>query len=230
MRSGPSAARSRPSPISPRLRCCREGTAEPIVVDLRELLAKSVSPSDMVLKANDRIVIPYLRFSVFVSGAVEKPGTYPYAPGRTYHYYVTLAGGSTQDAPDKIYITDVNGKMRDQKEAIQSEDRIFLIPADVMVQGAVFAPGSFSYREGLPISYYLNLAGGIDPERNGSRKVRHYDSSGNRRKAGAPVMPGDRLYVPNNSFVYNFNRYAPIFVTILGIIFTSLEIYNILPQ
>jgi protein involved in polysaccharide export with SLBB domain len=208
----------------------REGTAEPIVVDLRELLAKSVSPSDMVLKANDRIVIPYLRFSVFVSGAVENPGTYPYAPGRTYHYYVTLAGGSTQDAPDKIYITDVNGKMRDKKEAIQSEDRIFLIPADVMVYGAVFMPGSFSYREGLPISYYLNLAGGIDPERNSSRKVRHYDSSGNRQKAEDPVMSGDRLYVPNNSFVYNFSRYAPIFVTILGIVYTSLDIYRILPR
>jgi len=206
----------------------REGTAGPRVVDLRELLARSVSPSDMALKANDRIVIPYLSFSVFVSGAVEKPGTYPYAPGRTWHYYVTLAGGSTQDAPDKVYITDVNGKMRDQKEVIQAEDRIFLIPADVMVQGAVFAPGSFSYREGLPTTYYINLAGGIDPERNSSRKIRHYDSSGNRREESAQVMAGDRLYVPNTSFVYNFNRYAPIIVTIVGILLSSMEIYDIL--
>ena len=43
-------------------------------------------------------------------------------------------------------------------------------------------------------------------------------------------MAGDRLYVPNNSFVYTFNRYAPIFVTILGIIYTSLEIYSMWPQ
>jgi protein involved in polysaccharide export with SLBB domain len=199
-------------------------------VDLRDLLTSSVSPADIVLKANDRIVIPYLRFSVFVSGAVEQPGTYPYAPGRTYSYYVTLAGGSTQDAPEKIYITDVNGKMRDLKEAIQSEDRIFLIPADVMVQGAVFSPGSFSYREGLPISYYLNLAGGIDPERNCNRKVRHYDSLGERRKAGDPILSGDRLYVPNNSFVYAFNRYSPLFVVIVGLVYTSVEIYSLLPR
>jgi polysaccharide biosynthesis/export protein len=208
----------------------REGISEPIVVDLRDLLTSSISPVDMVMKANDRIVIPYLRFSVFVSGAVEAPGTYPYAPGRTYHYYVALAGGSSQDAPDNIYITDVNGNMRDQKEAIQSEDRIFLIPAEVMVQGAVFAPGRFSYREGLPVSYYVNLAGGIDPERNGGRKARHYDSSGNRQKAGAPVMPGDRLYVPNNDFFYTFNRYVPILLMIVDIIYTSVEVYNLMPR
>ena len=206
----------------------REGTPEPIVVDLRELLEKSVSASDLALEPNDRIVIPYYRFSVFVSGAVKDPGTYPYAPGKTYHYYVTLAGGSSQDAPDKVYITDVSGNMRDSTEAIRSEDRIFLIPADVMVQGAVFDPGSFSYREGLPIAYYLNLAGGIDPQRNGNRKVRHYDSLGKPREASALVMPGDRLYVPNNNFVYAFNRYAPILVTIVGLVLTSVQIYNAL--
>lgn len=208
----------------------REGVAQPVVVDARQLLEKAVSPADIVLKANDRVVIPYLRFSVFVSGAVENPGTYPYAPGRTYHYYITLAGGSSQDAPDKVYITDVNGKMREQKEVIQPEDRIFIIPAEVMVQGAVFAPSSFSYREGLPVWYYINLAGGIDPERNSNRKILHYDSSGNRKQDGAQVAAGDRLYVPNTSFVYNFNRYAPMVVTILGLVLTSLEIYSMWPQ
>jgi protein involved in polysaccharide export with SLBB domain len=207
----------------------RAGQAEPVIVDLRELLARSVSPADMALRANDRIVIPLLRFSVFISGAVENAGTYPYAPGRTYHYYVTLAGGSTQDAPEKIFITDVNGRMRDQREAIQSEDRIFVIPADVMVQGAVFTPGSFSYREGLPASYYVNLAGGIDPERNGTRSVKVYDSLGKRRKADDPVKAGDRIYVPNNGFVYNFNRYAPILLTVVTIINLVLDSYDLLP-
>ena len=207
----------------------RAGQAEPVIVDLRELLARSVSPADMALRANDRIVIPLLRFSVFISGAVENAGTYPYAPGRTYHYYVTLAGGSTQDAPEKIFITDVNGRMRDQREAIQSEDRIFVIPADVMVQGAVFTPGSFSYREGLPASYYVNLAGGIDPERNWNRQVKVYDSLGKRRKAADPVKAGDRIYVPNNGFVYNFNRYAPIFLTMVTIINLVLDSYDLLP-
>jgi len=208
----------------------RAGQAEPITVDLRELLARSVAPSDMPLRANDRIVIPLLRFSVFISGAVENPGTYPYAPGRTYHYYVTLAGGSTQDAPEKIFITDVNGRMRDQREAIQSEDRIFVIPADVMVQGAVFSPGSFSYREGLPASYYVNLAGGIDPERNGNRKFRVYDSLGKRRESSELVKAGDRIYVPNNGFMYNFTRYSPLVVTLLGIVLTSLEIWDLVPR
>jgi polysaccharide export outer membrane protein len=204
----------------------RKGNAEPIFVDLRELLSKSVSPSDMPLQANDRIVIPLLRFSVFVSGAVEKPGTFPYAPGRTYHYYVILAGGSTQDAPGKIFITDVNGKMRDQKEVIQSEDRIFVIPAAVMVQGAVFSPGSFSFRDGLPVSYYVNLAGGIDPERNFNGNVRVYDSAGKARKATAPLMPGDRIYVPSNGFLYNLDKYASLVATIIGIGVNAIILYN----
>ncbi|MCX6377591.1 MAG: SLBB domain-containing protein [Armatimonadetes bacterium] len=204
----------------------RQGSADPIFVDLRELLSKSVSPSDMPLQANDRIVIPLLTFSVFVSGAVEKPGTYPFAPGRTYHYYVILAGGSTQDAPGKIFITDVNGNMRDQKEPIRSEDRIFVIPATVLVQGAVFAPGSFPYREGLPVSYYVNLAGGVDPERNSGGRVRLFDSTGKARKATAPLMPGDRIYVPPNSFVYNLNMYASLVAVIIGIGIDALIIYN----
>ncbi len=180
----------------------RQGRADPITVDLRELLASRVSPSDMVLQPNDRIVIPLLSFSVFVSGAVGKPGTYPYAPDRTYEYYVTLAGGSNQDAPEKILITDVHGKMRDQKEVIRTEDRIYVIPAEVMVQGAVFAPGTFAYREGLPVTYYVNLAGGINPEKNREETVLVYDSLGNRRKADEPVRPGDRIYAPDNSFLY----------------------------
>jgi protein involved in polysaccharide export with SLBB domain len=204
----------------------RQGSADPIFVDLRELLSKSVSSSDMPLQANDRVVIPLLSFSVFVSGAVEKPGTYPFAPGRTYHYYVILAGGSTQDAPGKIFITDVNGKMRDQKEVIQSEDRIFLIPATVMVQGAVFSPGSFSFRDGLPVSYYVNLASGIDPERNFNGKVRVYDSAGKARNATAPLMPGDRIYVPSNGFLYNLTKYLPLFGTVVAVVVNSILIYN----
>ncbi len=204
----------------------RQGSTEPIFVDLHELLSKSVSSSDMPLQANDRVVIPLLSFSVFVSGAVEKPGTYPFAPGRTYHYYVILAGGSTQDAPGKIFITDVNGKMRDQKEVIQSEDRIFVIPATVMVQGAVFSPGSFPFRDGLPVSYYVNLASGIDPERNFNGKVRVYDSVGKARKETAPLMPGDRIYVPSNGFLYNLTKYLPLIGTVVAVIVDSIIIYN----
>jgi len=133
----------------------REGTSGSIPVNLQELLTNSVSSADMILKANDRVVIPFLRYSVYVSGAVARPGTYPYSPGRAHSYYVTLAGGSTQDAPDRVVITDVHGTVRDKNAFIQPEDTVQLLPADVMVYGAVFAPGTFSYREGLPISYVI---------------------------------------------------------------------------
>jgi hypothetical protein len=54
------------------------------------------------------------------------------------------------------------------------------------------------------------LAGGIDPERNGNGRYGIYDKSGKRRAEKSPLMPGDRIYVPINSFTYNLVRYTPV--------------------
>ena len=204
----------------------REGISKPFPTDLAALLSGTGNAFDMPLWSFDRIIIPLLRFSVVVSGAVDKPGTYQYAPGQTYQFYVTLAGGNAQQAPEKVSITDSGGKIRDQKDVIHPEDQIFVMPETIKVQGAVFAPGSFSYRQGLPDSYYVNLAGGVDPERNGDGEVRVLDSSGNTRKTGEPIMPGDLIYVPNKAFSYQLIKYGPVIITILATIVDTIVIFS----
>ena len=202
----------------------REGISQPFPIDLAALLSGSGAAFDMSLWSFDRIIIPLLQFSVVVSGAVDKPGTYQYTAGQTYQFYITLAGGNAKQASEKVFITDANGKTRDQNDVIHPEDQIFVMPETIKVQGAVFAPGSFSYRQGLPESYYVNLAGGIDPERNGDGEVRILDSSGKTRQAGEPVMPGDLIYAPNKEFSYNLTKYGPLIVTILATIVDTIVI------
>ena len=94
----------------------------------------------------------------------------------------------------------------------------------VSVHGAVFAPGSFAFRAGLPVWYYVSLAGGIDPERNGSGQVMVTDPQGKARKAGEPPRAGDFVYVPSNSFLYNFNRYAPVIGFIATLVGTTITV------
>ncbi len=204
----------------------REGLADPIYVDLRLLISSSAASSDIPLQSNDRIVIPLLRFFVSISGAVANPGTYPFAPNRTYRHYIDLAGGSAQDPPENVVITDSNGNARKPEDFIQSEDRIFVIPATILVQGAVFAPGSFAYRAGLPALYYLNLAGGIDPERHGLGGITIHDSQGKKRSAGEPLKPGDQIYIPNCGVLFNLNRYSGLVVSIVTAIATTITLVN----
>ncbi len=204
----------------------REGIDEPIPIDLEALLSGVGPASEMPLCPLDRIIIPQMRFTVFVSGAVDKPGALTYAPGQTYQYYVTLAGGSTQETPERVSIVDSVGKARDPRDVIYPEDKIFVMPETVKVQGAVFTPGSFSYRQGLPVSYYVNLAGGIDPERNGNSEVHLFDSTGKARKAGEAISPGDLIYAPNNTFSYSFTKYAPLVATLLTLVVDTIVIFS----
>jgi hypothetical protein len=39
-------------------------------------------------------------------------------------------------------------------------------------------------------------------------------------------MPGDRIYLPSNAFVYNLNKYASLIAVIIGIGIDALIIYN----
>ena len=202
----------------------REGQADPIYLDLRLLISSAVSPSDIPLQSNDRIVIPLLRFSVSISGAVANPGTYPFAPNRSYQHYIGLAGGSAQDPPENVVITDNNGNPRNKEDFIQTEDRIFVVPATILVQGAVFAPGSFAFRAGLPALYYLNLAGGVDPYRHGLGGILIYDAQGKIRRESEPLRPGDRIFVPSLGLFYNLNRYSQTMLAVVTIIATTIAI------
>jgi polysaccharide export outer membrane protein len=97
-----------------------------IPVNLRELVLGSGLAQDLLLQPFDRIVIPFHRYIVTVSGAVARPGQYPYVAGRSWRYYVELAGGFDPDrhAGEAIEITNVDNQARLPGQPIEAEDRV----------------------------------------------------------------------------------------------------------
>jgi len=139
------------------LNLIRQGSVEIKTLDAERLLSGIAPMSDVALAANDRIIIPSLRFSVSVAGAV-------------------------------------------------------------------FFPGSFPYRAGYPAAYYVGLAGGVDMERNDNGDFIVFDSQGVKRKKTDPVAPGDNIYVPNNGFVYNLNKFLPLWGTIITTVTSTITL------
>lgn len=74
----------------------------------------------ILLEAGDMIIIPAILQTVTVSGAVTRPGAYPYVPGKTYEYYIAVAGGfiNQQNAFSSVKIRDASGKKMNKKDYI----------------------------------------------------------------------------------------------------------------
>lgn len=115
---------------------------------------------------------------------------------------------------------------------LQANDRIIIPPFSsfVSVHGAVFAPGSFPYRAGLPVWYYVSLAGGVDPERNSSGQVIVTDPQGKTRKSSEPPRAGDFIFVSNNDFFYNLNKYAPTITLVATLVATTITVLSFLSR
>jgi polysaccharide export outer membrane protein len=105
----------------------RAGDDKPIPVDIEGLIHNYKPENDVDLKPYDRVVIPFRQYYVTVSGAVLKPGLYPYMPGRSYKYYVQLAGGTDpqKNVGGNVTITDVNDVVQSPARIIQPEDKIY---------------------------------------------------------------------------------------------------------
>lgn len=83
-----------------------------IPVNLNPLLFDQSYREVIPLEAEDRIIVPEMKQTVTVTGAVTTPGVYPYTPGRTFEYYIGLAGGFDyqRNTGNAVTITDVYGK------------------------------------------------------------------------------------------------------------------------
>ncbi len=197
-------------------------------VDLLRLLSSRAVESDIALHDNDRILIPTLVATVSVTGAAITPGTFPFQPGRPAPYYIGLAGGSDplRNANGAFSITSSLGAQRNDAEPVQPGDRIYLPEntAGITVSGAVNNPGMFPYQPGYPASYYINRAGGIDPDRNENGSYWVTDLGGKRRDIALPLTAGDRIYVPTNAFGFNMVRYGPLVTSFLALFMTAYQI------
>ena len=76
--------------------------------------------------------------------------------------------------------------------------------------------------------YYVNLAGGFDPEKNAREKVSIVDMHGEKKSTEDAVLPEFTIMAENNSFTYFFNKYAPIITTVLSLITTFISVQAII--
>jgi protein involved in polysaccharide export with SLBB domain len=200
-----------------------------IAVDLLQLLSSRTLSKDIALRDNDRILIPTLVATVSVTGAAISPGTFPFQPGRPAAYYIGLASGSDplRNANGAYSLTSSMGSPRSDAEAVQPGDRIYLPEntAGITVSGALNNPGMFPFQPGYLASYYINRAGGIDPDRNQNGAFWVTDQAGKRQNTRDPLSAGYRIYVPTNAFGYNAVRYGPLITSVLALLMAAYPIF-----
>jgi protein involved in polysaccharide export with SLBB domain len=71
---------------------------EAVEVDFEKLLVQHDTTQDVLLRSNDRILIPDIRKTIYVFGQVASPGNVPFVDGQEYKYYIKEAGGFTDKA------------------------------------------------------------------------------------------------------------------------------------
>ncbi len=101
-----------------------------LACDMERLFTQGDSTQDVRIRDGDIIYIPQPIGIVYVSGAVVRPGTYPYRPGWHYEDYIAAAGGYTNLAR-KRSVRIIRGDTgvwlgRDDQLPIYAGDMIFV--------------------------------------------------------------------------------------------------------
>lgn len=83
-----------------------------IAIDLQQALNNPGSVADVILREGDVLTVPKFNSTVKISGAVLFPNTVSYDPKKSWQYYLSNAGGVTQDGVKrKIYMVHMNGSV-----------------------------------------------------------------------------------------------------------------------
>jgi polysaccharide export outer membrane protein len=183
----------------------RHGLADPIRINLREVLYQQSDYVDFELQPFDRIVIPLDRPYVMVSGDVASPGYQPYNPSEDFTYYLSLAGVGAEEithARSVVQVFDSEGNEQPVGTEIRPGYTVYLpIQEDrfVVVSGEVPDPGAYPYDPGRDFPYYLRLAGvGADGLAVVRNTVEVYDEQGNLQTRGTGILPEYTVFVPTN--------------------------------
>lgn len=85
-------------------------TTYPVGIHLEKALEEPGGSFDITLREGDRLIVPEYNGTVKVSGNVMFPNTVAYEEGKSYKYFVNLAGGFGNRAKkSKTYIIYMNG-------------------------------------------------------------------------------------------------------------------------
>lgn len=82
----------------------------PVAIDLEEALAHPGEANDVLLRANDQVIVPQFSNTVKISGEVMYPISINYKKGKGLSYYIKNAGGFSNKAhKSKTYAIYMNG-------------------------------------------------------------------------------------------------------------------------
>lgn len=89
-----------------------QGTTYNVAIDLEEAMAHPGELNDVVLRANDQLIVPQYSNTVKVSGEVMYPISINYKKGASLSYYIKRAGGYSNRASKKqTYAIYMNGSV-----------------------------------------------------------------------------------------------------------------------
>jgi protein involved in polysaccharide export with SLBB domain len=100
----------------------------------------------------------------------------------------------------------------------------------ITVAGSVAHPGRYPYIPDRNWEYYVGLAGGFIAERNSFKTVAITDMNGKKRKKTDTILPETTITASTNNFLYYFNLYSPVIITVLSIVTTFLSLQAILGE
>jgi len=112
--------------------------------------------------------------------------------------------------------------------SLEAYDRLVIPPRryTVLVTGGVIDRGQYPYLPNKTYRYYVDLAGGVDPESGNLNAVRITDRDNNRISIDLYIDPESRIHVPY-SFSYYFLKYFPIAVSSATAIYYIVLIFEI---
>jgi protein involved in polysaccharide export with SLBB domain len=181
----------------------RQGAADPIQVDMRQVIYRESDYVTFELRPFDRIVIPVDQPFVTVSGDVVNPGRYPYNPFEDYTYYLNLAGTGSEslaDLRDIVRILDRDGSELPLDTEVLPGHTINVPTREdrfVIVSGDVPDPGAYGFEPSRSFSYYVRQAGiGANAFLSVRNTVEIYDSDGELVSRDDPIQPDYTIYVP----------------------------------
>jgi protein involved in polysaccharide export with SLBB domain len=116
---------------------------EIVNVDFERLIVQHDTTNDIILRTEDRIVVPSVNRTIYVFGQVVSPGNVPYISGKNVDFYIQRAGGFT----DRARTGDVM--------IIKRSSRQWLVPKETTIEEGdyVWVPKvierSFGYYMGI---------------------------------------------------------------------------------
>jgi polysaccharide export outer membrane protein len=158
------------------------------------------------------VFVEEFRVVVYVTGEVQRPGSYPFEEGMTAIKAVSLAGGLTEKAiGDQIRVTRKDPGEGESSLLIGIHDLIQ--PNDVLevmekkwvyVTGEVKKPGSYLFDDRMTILKAITLAGGLtDKAAPGRTKIiRKENGKDTEYRVGMDdsIRPDDVIVVPESFF------------------------------